>query len=159
MQYVKPLPDHEIRAALVAAHRKRSLMPGGSLETSIAVLRRNLGRSLSALQNATIVGNRLDARLGCSRLEDLQVETDVGARLDLWRELDENLAHRVALARDIARQRRHLAELEEALREVAMEDAARDIAGGLHRGGAAVIGALTGFVRGLARAIGAESPV
>jgi hypothetical protein len=159
MQYVKPLPDHEIRAALVAAHRSRTLMPGGSLETSIASLRRELAATLRDLADWTSRGNRFAAALGWSSLEAVRPELAASPRATLEAAYGYALCCRVALAKDIARQRRHLAELEEALREVAMEDAARDIAGGLHRGGDAVIGALTGFVRGLARAFGAEPPV
>lgn len=108
MQYVKPLSDTEIRAALVAAHRRRSLFPGGSLETSIAVVRRELDRSLQALQRAT----PFDA--------------------------PELLDYRSSLLRDIARKRRHLAELEGALEEVELAD----------------VGRLRGFVAGLALAVG-----
>lgn len=91
MQHVKPLSDAEVRAGLVAAHRRRSLVPGGSLETSIAVLSRELDRSLQALQRAT----PFDA--------------------------PEILDYRSSLLRDIATKRRHLAELEGALEEVEHE--------------------------------------
>lgn len=105
MQYVKPLSDTEIRAALVAAHHRRSLFPGGSLEISLAVVRLELDRSIHALRRATDLGD---------------------------------LDYRSALLKDIARKRRHLAELEGALEEVEL----------------AAAGRLRGFVSGLALAVG-----
>lgn len=140
MRYVKPLPDHEIRAGLVAAHRQRTLMPGGSLETSIAMLRRELQRTLAALHDATVIGNCLAARLGLSCLEDRPIDRDPNSRRDKVSDLEENAAYRVALAKDLARQRRHLAELEEALRVVEYQDAAQ-------------------VIRRLSRAMGAETAV
>lgn len=114
--------DPTIVASLVQAHRTRTLVPGGTLDTAIPLLRLQLDRALDHLRRATSWGNRLAAALGLSRLAEPASEPSGPPFGSTETALAANSDYRCVLAKDIARMRWHLAELETARRAARLLD-------------------------------------
>lgn len=94
--------DPTILAALVAAHHEGAIMPGGTLESAIAEVRRLIAATRRQLREATLAADEMFAR----GITPEQYGGSTGALA--------TVEHRSDLLVDLERRRQHLAELEEA---------------------------------------------